>query len=184
MEFWCNAIYNTIYCDKNLIIPRLWLGNIYSAWDSKFINDNEINIIINCTPDLDFITKSVEFDYPIETKRVVVEDSRLEKDFIIMEENLKWLIPYLYSEYLAGKNILVHCYAGKQRSAIIVAALLYKLAKEKKWSPEGNVATPCDIFNYILEKRPQAFTYGFRINFYSSFTRYINSTEFKSSLSE
>ena len=97
-----------------------------------------------------------------------------------MEEYFKVIIPLLLRKYIVEhKKILIHCYAGKQRSAIVVAALL-KVLLDNKYIDLTEVPkdlTPNDQFNYIcnyiLLKRPQVFTYGFRINFEQSYKRHF-----------
>jgi len=73
-----------------------------------------------------------------------------------MYKNLPKLVIYLDKCLdLNDGNVLVHCYAGRQRSAILIAAyLVYKY----KMTPE-------EAYNYILYNRPQAFHYGKFYNF-------------------
>jgi hypothetical protein len=59
---------------------------------------------------------------------------------------------------------------GRQRSQIVMAAFLYKY---REYFPENKFKTKEDVFNYILSKRPQAFSYGFRVNFLPSFNKYF-----------
>lgn len=171
-----NAIYNTLFENVNQIIPRLYLGNYKAALDSDFIKDNNIDIIVNCTPNIPFINNTdIE---NIEFIRIPVEDSLLEKDIILMEEYFNYLIPYLHDSYNNNKNILIHCYAGKQRSAIVVAALLKNLLDTHSininLTNESKKGDFYKIINYIISKRPQVFTYGFKINFKKSYKRFFN----------
>jgi len=161
------AIYNTLFDrNANKIIPGLYLGNHKSAADIDFIRANNISIIINCTPNLPF---HPDLPGSTSTVRIPVNDSLLEKDIILMEQYFKIILPFVYNQLVKeGKNVLVHCYAGKQRSAIIVAALLYLIELRR-----GNKSPSRDkIFDLITTRRPQAFTYGFRVNFLKSFNRF------------
>jgi len=97
-----------------------------------------------------------------------------------MEKYFKTIIPILIHKYTnEKKNILIHCQAGKQRSAIVVAALLKVLVDNNLITINEiskNIPTKIQfkrIYNYILSKRPQVFTYGLRINFESSFRRFF-----------
>jgi hypothetical protein len=84
------------YSDKTSvdeILPNLWLGNCHSALDPKFLLGNEINYIINCTPSIPFIhnvladsnlsVKDMQKICNIDTFRIPVEDSLIEKDILL-----------------------------------------------------------------------------------------------------
>ena len=60
---------------------------------------------------------------------------------------------------------------GRQRSQIVMASFLYKYREAFQ---EENFRTKEDVFNYILTKRPQAFSFGLRVNFLPSFLKYFN----------
>lgn len=178
------------------IISRLWLGDHKSALDIDFLLNNNIDLIINCTPNTKFFYETTDLNLlnsniatklkKIETYRIPVNDSLLESDFILMEKYFKIVIPLLLRKYtIEKKNILVHCYAGKQRSAIVVAALLKVLSdnnyisviprvkKSNLSKYTRNIQQYQNICNYIISKRFQAFTYGYRVNFESTFLRYF-----------
>lgn len=115
-----------------------------------------------------------------------------------MEQYFSTVLPFLLKKLLTEhKNILIHCYAGKQRSAILCAALLFVLVdndimtfKSKNnesssfiggSSQSHNIININDksklmkkIIQYMLEKRPCVFTYGFRVNFKKSIERFFN----------
>jgi hypothetical protein len=167
------------YNDADEIIPNVYLGNHKSALNLNFLKKNDINVIINCTKDKSFITDDV--DIRSEMYRIPVNDSLLECDFIIMQEQFKNIVPLLLRKYtIEKKNILVHCHMGKQRSAIVVAALLKVLLDNnylsldeipKNITPKKQFSYIC---NYIVKKRPQAFTFGYRINFKPSYFRFFD----------
>ena len=116
--------------DATEIIPNLWLGNYKAALDANFLSSKKINLIINCTKNLPFYYQVESCtQLCIETYRIPVNDNHLEIDFITMEKYLKIVIPLLVKKYVdEKKNILIHCRAGKQRSAIVVAAFLKVLS--------------------------------------------------------
>ena len=177
-------LYN-ILCNTNSvdnIIPRLWIGDSSSSLDLEFLRENKIDVIINCTPDLPFFNEFYHFidDLDIETFRIPVYDSLLEKDILLMEEYFRTVLPFMLRKYFTEKrNILVHCKGGKQRSAIVVAAFLKVSLDRKRISiPDIEIQnnssnTFNDIYYYILSKRPQAFTYGLRVNFINTFNRFF-----------
>jgi len=168
LEELSNYIYNSIYPKVNKIADRLWLGNSMSPLDADFMYSNNINVLVNCTPDLPF----GNYTENVKAFRIPVHDSLLEKDLLLMENYFSLLIPQLVTLYNQhSSNILIFCRMGKQRSAIFMAALLYTLVNQNKFTLPKNNST---VFQYILSKRPQAFTHGYRINFKKSFDRYFS----------
>lgn len=109
--------------NANLVRPRLWLGNYAAARDERFIQANNINVVFNCTKDLDYLeTPVVQRRY-----RVPVDDNLRDEEIINMEKWAPEIIMLLMQEYKNGNTILVHCAAGMQRSAAVVAMLLIVL---------------------------------------------------------
>lgn len=164
------------------IIPGIWLGNHKAAIDIDFLKKNNINFILNCTPNMPLynqIYTQSELDN-IETYRIPVNDSLLERDFILMEKYFKIIIPLLVKKYtLQKQRILIHCHAGKQRSAIIVAGLLKVLLDHDYITIDSIPKTQSQIkqldyiYNFLLSKRSQVFTYGLRINFEQTYRRFF-----------
>lgn len=176
-------IYSKTSVDE--IIPNIWLGNYRAAIDLDFLRKNKINFILNCTPNTPlfneiYTREELKKLQKIETYRIPVDDSLMEKDFILMEKYFKIIIPLLLRKYtIEKKRILIHCYAGKQRSAIVVAALLKVLLDKQHLKLPEIPKTNCpkkqfrNIYNYLLKKRPQVFTYGLRINFEPTYQRFF-----------
>ena len=100
------------------IVPRLWLGNKTAAANTEWLRQHNITVVFNCT-------KTLPFDSTIPHIYRVPVDDNLEPDEIT---NLfKWAPETqvkLIREYKAGRSILVHCHAGMQRSAAVVAMFL------------------------------------------------------------
>lgn len=180
----------TIFENANLIIPEtssngtLWLGNYKSALDIEFIKQNNISVIVNCSVDLPYIYDIIDVNShglsKLETFRIPVYDSLLDHDIYIMEQYYHTVIPFIIKKLLKEhKNILVHCHAGAQRSASVVAAVLYVLIdnnimlfNEINYSSKDKLMK--NIIKYILAKRPRAFSYGFRVNFKKSLETFFN----------
>ena len=172
----------------NLIIPaseksgNLFLGNYKIAINPEFLVDNDISVIINCTIDSPYIYDILDYRtlnqynlYTLETFKIPVYDSLLEYDINKMTEYLKIAIPFILKKCITEKkNILIHCYAGKQRSSCVVAAVLFTLIdnnimqfKEIQMDNDKSKLMK-NIIHYIIEKRPQAFSYALRVNFQKS----------------
>lgn len=129
------------YNNADLIVPNLWLGNRNAANDENFLRQQNIEIVFNCTKDLPFHS-SIRKRY-----RVPVDDN-LEQDEIRNMELWAFEIQYkLMKEYKTGKPILVHCAAGMQRSAAVVAMFLIS-TQGMKWE---------DAIQFVRQRRPIAF---------------------------
>jgi hypothetical protein len=102
----------------NEIIPNLWLGNIKDSQDTLFIKS--MDIIINCTKDLPF-----QDDTKI-CIRISIEDNLEAIEIANLYKYLDKVSSYINKHLMSGNTILVHCFAGKQRSASIVCAYLMR----------------------------------------------------------
>ena len=158
----CSYFNNNSNNSNNMdeIVPGLWIGNMVAANDLHLLKKNNIKYIFNISRDIpNFYEISKNFEY----YNFQVDDSLLIKDIDLMTQNLNILVNELDTR-LRKKNgsILVHCYAGRQRSAIVVAAyLVFKYNM-----------TPEDACQYILTRRPEAFHYNTSINFKDSLQKY------------
>ena len=104
-----------------LIIPRLWLGNRVAAADADFLQKNNITVVFNCTIDLPF-QQNVLRKY-----RLPVDDNLQATEIANMEQWAPEAVYKVLAEYNSGRNILIHCYAGMQRSAALMAMTLIVL---------------------------------------------------------
>ncbi len=141
--------------DANEIIPRLWLGNVRASKDENFIRIKNIQVVFNCTKNLEF-SPIIPIKY-----RIPVDDDLTENEIRNMELWSNEIAFKIMSEYLDGKTILVHCFAGMQRSAASVAFFLIaflrmraleamKMIKEKRpiaFSPRANFGRAIDYFD-------------------------------------
>lgn len=137
------------------IIPRIWLGNRRAALDTNWLQQKHINVVMNCTKDIDFAE-----DTPRRLYRIPIDDSLRDKDIDFLSTASEEVAYTLLREYKSGSIILVHCAAGMQRSAASVAMLLMTL---NRWRAKQAVV-------YIKSKRPIAFTPG--INFKKSLAHF------------
>lgn len=171
---------------NNIVSGQVWLGNMKSALNPQFIKDNNISVIINCSVDIPMIMDIIsphEFGISeLETYRIPVYDSLLEDDIRIMEQYLSKVLPFLLKKLLKEKkNILIHCHAGRQRSACVVAALLFVLIDNDLMKFDDKIDYSKDksklmkrIIEYIIKRRAQAFSWGIRVNFKPSLERFFN----------
>ena len=136
------------------IIPRVWLGDKNASLDAEFLRRNNITVVFNCTKDLPFHS-GVPTQY-----RVPVDDNLKAVELHNMGTWAPEIVFKILSEYKKGRTILIHCYAGMQRSAAVVAMLLLVLTNK----------TPDEVVGYIRSRRAVAFFTG--INFDPSIRRF------------
>lgn len=133
------------------ILPGLWLGNKGASQDVNWLQANNIGAIFNCTKDLPFAMDTQRHLY-----RVPVDDN-LQDDEIRNLEHWSWEIVYkIHKELISGNRVLVHCFAGMQRSAAVVAMLVISRYR----------CTTDEAIAFVKSKRPVAF-FGFA-NFYKA----------------
>jgi len=126
------------------IIPGLWLGNALASQDPNFYREKRIEAVFNCTKDLPFLP-SVPRKY-----RLPVHDNLQDEEIRTMELSSFEVVYKLSLEHRKGA-VLVHCAAGMQRSAAVVA--MYLMAKTPGMKVEEAIL-------YIQKRRPIAFTPG------------------------
>ena len=102
----------------NMVVNNLWIGNIKASKSKSIIND--MDIIINLSKDIPFLKKD-KLNY-----RISVNDDLTTNSNNIMYKNLNKFADIIHINLLNQKKILVHCYAGMQRSASLIVAYLMK----------------------------------------------------------
>lgn len=124
------------------VVPRLWLGGAGEAKELSAAAD----MVVNCTCDLPFWNPMA---YNV---RLAVKDNgeRTEsvKLFDMLEDDE--VFEAIHAALSAGKRVLVHCRAGEQRSAAVVACYVVW-----RWRMD-----PLDAIAYVRSKRPEAFLGG------------------------
>lgn len=143
----------------NKILSKIYLGNQESAKDKDFFEKKKIKAVLNCTTDIPhhFIKKDIEY------MRIPVEDSLKKKDYDLMYNYMPSIVHFIDKHVnIQGNNILVHCWAGRQRSAIAVASYLVACHNMSQH----------DACKHILDKRVEAFHFGKSLNFDSSLDKF------------
>lgn len=139
------------------ILPGLWLGNRAASQDSDWLQEKGISTVFNATKDIPF-SSVVKHQY-----RIPVDDN-LEP--VEIENMRRWApeaVLKIIREYKTGRPLLVHCHAGMQRSAALVAMTLIAL---KGYDTEKAI-------KYIRDRRSVAFFPA--VNFKKSITGFEKS---------
>ncbi len=131
------------------IIPYLYLSN-YT--DAKGVPQDFF--VINCTKNLPMVNSQ-------SGTRLAVNDDLRKESIDTMTQNLPLMVKYIDDHVSKGHNVLVHCAAGQQRSAAVVAAYLMKT--------KG--FTVDQAIDFVKSKKPDAFLTG--VNFRESLDRVV-----------
>lgn len=150
------------YQNYNKIIPKLYLGNKTAAKSNKFKNKYNIKAVLNCSKEQDipnYHHKSSNIEY----MRIPVDDSLLQKDFDKMLKLTPIAVEFIHKHVdILKQPLLVHCWAGRQRSVYCCAAYLCKY----------HSMTPSEACKLLLSKRPEAFHFGMSVNFDQTLNAY------------
>ena len=161
---------NNIVANANKICPGLWLGDYYSANDEDFITSNNITLVVNCTNDLKFPT-FYKYLY-LTAIRIPLRDIKNDKaNDNVLIQNIVDIEERINDALFNGRNVLVHCYAGIQRSATVVAYYLMK--RHMKYNYINTIT-------YLKKCRPITFTPTPTFeNFLRVLDRHYNSYHYK-----
>jgi protein-tyrosine phosphatase len=143
----------------NEIIPRLWLGNRGAALSEDWLREHGITTVFNASKDIPFANVA-RYQY-----RIPVDDNLEEEEIRNMALWAPEIVYNVLKHYYAGDTILVHCFAGMQRSAAIVVMTLIAM---KQITAEQAIA-------FVRQRRAIAFHTG--VNFERSikaFEKYYN----------
>ena len=127
--------------DAHNIVPGIWLGNRRAAVNDKWLAEKRITVVFNASKDLPFST-SIKKQY-----RIPVDDNLQAEEIRNMTLWSHEILYYIMKEHNDGNTILIHCAAGMQRSATIMAMFL--IAKRGlSWN---------QAVQYVQDIRPIAF---------------------------
>ena len=130
------------YDDINRITSKVFIGNYHAARDKGLFEKYNIKAVLNCTKDLPF-SPAVPSQY-----RIPVDDNLHPAEIKRMEMWAPEIAYKILKEYKKGHPILIHCYAGKQRSTAACAFFLLVLTGRPL----------IQVMYLIKSKRPVAFT--------------------------
>ena len=105
----------------NEIIPNLWLGNRNSPQELDKLESKNIKLIINCSKDIIYETNE-----NIQVIRLAIHDLNSVESNQILETQIDYLTEIINIYLNNNYGVLIHCYAGVQRSATVVLCYLLK----------------------------------------------------------
>lgn len=132
------CFYGTNHVDQ--IIPGIWLGDVFSSQNISFLKLNNIKCIINCSLNIPFCN-----EFEGETYHINIDDNIKETDKY--QKIIDKYVDIIEKFNKNNENVLIHCQAGRQRSATLVAEYLKKY---KNYNPEKAI-------KLINTQRPLAF---------------------------
>jgi protein-tyrosine phosphatase len=128
------------YYPARKICKNVWIGSQGDACSDSFMRENNVRLIVNCTRDIPFYFEDIP------AHRVSVDDDVTYNHAMLKE--LPFVVTLLESHSKQrGISVLVHCYAGMQRSATCVAAWIMKT---HGWTPARTIA-------WLQAKKPETF---------------------------
>jgi protein-tyrosine phosphatase len=143
-----------LFPSSDEIIPGLYIANAATAIDKSFMKKNQISLIVNCTPNVPNM-----FPNDVQYSNISIVDAPTAN--YAMYSALVRVLSKIRLYLMYGTNVVVHCMAGKSRSATVVAAYLIKYFKYK----------PREAIEFVMSKRSKAFNGGKRIVFLPALER-------------
>ena len=113
----------------NEVISNLWIGDWRSMLDTDWLVRRNIRTIINCTKHERFVEDSeIPRGYgAIKRIRVPVDDNFDPNESMTLYSMIGKIVDEIDSARGSG-GVLVHCYAGVQRSFAVICAYLMRYA--------------------------------------------------------
>ena len=146
-------VFNFVLNNKNsnLILPKLYLGNIIDAHNPDAMKEYNIEAIVNCTesePFHEYFDDKAKIRIDIKDS---LDDTNVEKFIDKIEEGVDFID---YNINTMNRAVYVHCYWGLMRSATVVAAYLIKRHK----------FTISESISMVKEKRPYSISEYYNFN--------------------
>lgn len=125
------------YSGPTEILPNLYLGSAFNAYNQDQLNRINANVIINVTKEIDnFHESKLKFTY---YKYPIADDNNEQ-----IWEILKITYEQIDLHLAKGDCVLVHCYMGASRSASVVINYLMK-SKQQSYNR---------VYNFVKTARP------------------------------
>jgi hypothetical protein len=120
----------------NELLSGLWIGDTDILNSKKFMTDNSIDIILNCTQIFDFPDLDIQ-----KIRLPFSNDKNSDTDLMLLRQNKDKILSFI-NDNINDKNILIVCYDGKSISPFLVYLYIAEYSKIDKRS----------IYNIMLTK--------------------------------
>tara|TARA_B100001094_G_C18124997_1_gene769001 strand:+ start:747 stop:1166 length:420 start_codon:yes stop_codon:yes gene_type:complete len=120
----------------NELLSGLWIGDSSILNSKKFMEENCIDIILNCTQIFDFPDLGIQ-----KIRLPFSNDKNSDTDLMLLRQNKDKILSFI-DDNITDKNILIVCYDGKSISPFLVALYIAEYSKVDKKS----------IYNILLTK--------------------------------
>ena len=109
------------------ILSGLWVGSINDIYRTDFYNDNNINIVINCTKEQGFLNQDnlKKIRIPLSNK------PDMNNDIYLLTQKIDEILNFIHNS-LEDNNIFIYCYNGVTVSPLIVALYMVKYGNISK----------------------------------------------------
>ncbi len=112
----------------NELISGLWIGDTDILNSKQFMNENKIDIILNCTQLFDFP------DLDLQKIRLPFSNNKnSDTDLMLLRQNKDKILSFI-NDNIDTKNILIVCYDGKSISPFLVSMYIAEYSKIDKKS--------------------------------------------------
>jgi len=113
----------------NELLSGLWIGDTSILNSQRFMKENKIDIILNCTQIFDFpdINNLQKIRLPFSN------DKNSDTDLMLLRQNKDKILSFIDNN-ITDKNILIVCYDGKSISPFLVALYIAEYSKIDKKS--------------------------------------------------
>ena len=114
------------------IIPNLWVGDFFASQDENFFKEFNVKFVVNATTHIpfgDFYKRR-----KVDAIRFPILDSFDPVYQEFMRKHKNTIAEAIRGALQKGEVVLVHCHAGMQRSATLVAVFLmryHNMSKQK-----------------------------------------------------